>query len=251
MMNKATIIKLTFLGVLLYLGLLIANLPASQVIYRLLPNDISMSGVTGTIWQGKATRVYSQGVELKNVRWDVSVWRLFTGKLGLDIIAGNTRNRDEISIHGFAMVDANMTITAKNLNVRAPARLLAANVPMPMPIKLDGQLRVSLANAVFEAAVCQQLDGKGSWRDAAVSGTTGWIDLDTFTAVLGCQQQHITAEVAPPNSFNLSASAKISPSHQVTGSGKFKPVDSLPKEVKQAAMLFGAADQDGFYSFSF
>ncbi len=250
-MKKLRIIQLTILGLLLYIGFVLANVPAKQVIYRLAPEHVVITDVDGSIWSGTAATATANGITLNNIRWDVSLLSLFKGQLGAHIYAGNARNRDEISLSGFAAAGLGNTLHADNLTVRAPARLLAAYVPMPLPVKLDGQLNINLNDATFNGQVCQVLDGKGEWRGAAVSGTKGWIELGAFTALLGCEQQHITANVKPPNQFNLTADARISPQLNVTANGEFKPAQSLPKEVHQAAMLFGAANSAGFYKFSF
>lgn len=250
-MKTKHIILFSMLGIMVYLIMLVAKLPATQVLHRVLPQNVVMENITGTVWNGKSDSININGITMDSVKWNVSLLALFSGKLGVNIQAGNVTNQQQLSIRGYAAIAVNQKIYADNLVVRGPARLLAAYVPMPLPVKLDGQLRVNLANAVFNQQVCETLNGKGYWNNAAVSGTKGWIDLGAFSTELGCEQQHITANITPPNQFNLTAKAKVSPQQKISAEGSFKPDDSLPKEVHQAAMLFGAADPQGFYQFKF
>ncbi len=80
-------------AILLYVVLLVAYLPAAQVIHRLpLPANVSIIGVDGRIWQGSAERVQFNSTVINDVSWDVAAWSLLTGQLKGELSAGNRRD---------------------------------------------------------------------------------------------------------------------------------------------------------------
>ncbi len=70
--------KKIILGVVIYLGFIIALFPASVAVKLApLPNNISVSGVSGTIWSGKIETLSIQRRQLELVQWQLSPWGLF------------------------------------------------------------------------------------------------------------------------------------------------------------------------------
>ena len=84
-MKKLRIIQLTILGLLLYIGFVLANVPATQVIYRLAPEHVVITDVDGSIWSGTAATATANGITLNNIRWNVSLLSLFKRQLGAHI----------------------------------------------------------------------------------------------------------------------------------------------------------------------
>jgi general secretion pathway protein N len=62
-------------GVAAFLVFLVAFLPASMLL-RFVPAEVSLSGVTGTIWRGAAASIAVKGTPLGRLRWSNRLWRL-------------------------------------------------------------------------------------------------------------------------------------------------------------------------------
>jgi len=62
-------------GVAAFLVFLVAFLPASMLL-RFVPPDISLSGVSGTLWRGAAASIAIKGTPLGRLRWTSRPWRL-------------------------------------------------------------------------------------------------------------------------------------------------------------------------------
>ncbi len=75
---------LVALGVLAFVALLVATLPASLMV-RFLPPTVQMAGLSGSVWSGNAERVIFQRRELGSVRWNCKVLPLFSGRLRCEI----------------------------------------------------------------------------------------------------------------------------------------------------------------------
>ena len=96
-------LKVTWIigGIVAFLIFAIAYMPAIHVIGRIaLPKNIAVSGVSGTLLEGKAQSVVVNGLPINNVKWDINPWAFFIGKLRADLKAGNIRNVNDIAFEG-------------------------------------------------------------------------------------------------------------------------------------------------------
>ena len=233
-----------------YFIFLIVKLPAAQVLSKIpLPKGVSVSGVTGTVWEGHAQRTQANGLPIYDLNWSLSFFPLLFGQISADIKAGNIRDTDQISATGHISV-AGQRLQADDLLSYVPTNLVIGLLPLPFPIQADGRFKVQL-NEVDYAAGCQAIVGKGQWLNATYSGATGVVDLGNFDADLSCQDGNIVMDVKPPNSFGLTAKAIIPANMKFKIEGRLKPDSNLPKEVHQAAQFLGKADAQGYYPIKF
>jgi general secretion pathway protein N len=71
-------------GVAAFLVFLVVFLPASMLL-RFVPAEVSLSGVSGTIWRGAATSIAIKGTPLGRLRWTNRPWRLLLLQAGYDV----------------------------------------------------------------------------------------------------------------------------------------------------------------------
>jgi len=238
------------LCLVVYCVFLIVKLPAIQVLPLIqLPKGISVSGVSGTIWNGYSQRVQVNGLPISKVNWSLSFFPLLLGEISADIKAGNIRDIDQISAKGYVSFSG-QRLQVENLLAYIPTNLVISLLPLPIPVQADGRFKVEL-DEIDYAAGCQELTGKGQWLNANFRGSTGIIDLGNFNADLRCENGSVVVDVKQPNSFGLTAKATIPANMKFKISGRFKPEANLPKEVHQAAKFFGNPDADGYYPIKF
>jgi general secretion pathway protein N len=243
-------IKWILLGIVTYVGFLIIKLPAIQLISRLqLPANIGISGISGTIWQGQAQQLTINGLVVDQVEWKLSFWPLLTGKAKLELKGGNLRQAEEISFSGLLWLGQD-SVAADNFNLYLPSDLVIAQLPLPIAVNAKGRFSLKLTELDYQQG-CQALSGKGQWLNAEVVGLQSPINLGTFNADLSCIENDVLISVKEPNSFGLSARARIPNNLRFSVEGRFKPDPSLPDEVKQAAQFFGQPDAEGYYPVEF
>jgi general secretion pathway protein N len=241
-----TALKWTLLCLLIYVAFLVIKLPASQVVSRVqLPPDVSLSGVSGTIWNGHAQQVIAHGLPLNKLSWQLDALPLLWGSVSAQVKAGDMRTVDEISFKAKLQLAKN-SLSAQDLQAYLPTNLVISLLPLPFPVQADGRFRVQLEELDY-ADGCQALMGQGQWLKAEVAGLQGQIVLGNFDAQLSCDEGDVLLEVKEPNSFGLSAIARIPKTMQFSVEGKFKPDPNLPEEVQQAALFFGKPDGQGYY----
>jgi general secretion pathway protein N len=173
---------------------------------------------------------------------------MLIGNIKLDLKAGNIRDKNDIAFEGPITTGlfSQETINTENFTLYLPVDRVLAQVRLPLPVNAGGRFKVSLNDLTF-GPTCQSLDGTGDWLNATVAGTQGPIDFGTYSAKLRCEGDDIGILVSEPNLLSLSMDAVIPTTMKnIRVSGKFKPDDSLPQEVHQAARLFGAPDSSGY-----
>lgn len=241
-------------AIFLYLCLLIAFMPAAQVIGRIeLPNTIRLGNVEGTLWQGEVDRIVVNTIPVNQLSWDISPWALLTGKIAADLDAGNIRDAEAIAFKGPLSVSLfNLQqISAEDFLLYLPVDRVLSEVRLPIPVDAGGRFRVNVESLDYSDKGCDNMMAYGDWLNARVAGTQGPIELGTFSAQIRCQNEQIVINVEEPNAFGLSMQATANQDFSgLKVTGQFKPDPSLPQEVHEAALFFGRPDANGYTQFS-
>lgn len=241
-----------FGGLVAFIFFLIVYMPANQVVGRIaLPKNISITGVSGTVWNGKAKEVVMQGLPLKRVDWSLHPLALITGRLSANIKAGNIRNSEEAALSGPLSVSLFnfKNIKAEDFVLYLPANYVVANLTLPIPVDAGGRLRVRIEQGHISPQ-CQELSGFGDWLNASVAGTQGPIQLGNYTVKFSCKGENIAAVLSDPNLLNLGLNADLNPENgKINVAGQFRIDPSLPQDIQYASQFFGQKDSEGFVRF--
>ena len=73
--------RLVILGISTLVIALLVQFPARVAYHWAAPAELSLSGISGSIWQGAAAEGQVNLIYLRNLRWKFSPWSLFVGKL--------------------------------------------------------------------------------------------------------------------------------------------------------------------------
>jgi general secretion pathway protein N len=111
------------LGIGAFLILALVTLPASVVLSFVHPADVTLSGISGTIWKGRAQAVRSGTMHLGSVDWGLDILSLFTGKLGADVKVARTDGFAQGSVAAGAG-----GITLRRFSASLPVSALPPNV---------------------------------------------------------------------------------------------------------------------------
>ena len=108
------------LGVAAYLIFLVATLPATFVTRRLTAQGLVLSGVSGSIWNGRANASQLNGLTFTSLRWQVRPASLLLGRLSLDMQA----TRDDGYINGRVSLRTGQRIDIADLRMALPIHAL-------------------------------------------------------------------------------------------------------------------------------
>jgi general secretion pathway protein N len=75
------------LGVGAYLAFALASFPAGTAYRWFVPDTVTLAGIQGTLWSGRAGAASVGGLTVQNLRWRVRPWPLFVGRLSADVEA--------------------------------------------------------------------------------------------------------------------------------------------------------------------
>lgn len=75
------------LGVGAYVAFALASVPAGVVVQAIVPSEVVVAGLQGTVWSGSAASVAAQGVTLRDVRWVLRPSQLLLGRLAASVEA--------------------------------------------------------------------------------------------------------------------------------------------------------------------
>jgi general secretion pathway protein N len=237
---------LVALGIGTFLLLALITLPAGVVLSFVHPPGVTLAGVSGTIWKGRAQAVRSGNTHIGSVDWDLSVLQLFTGKVGADVKVTRSDGFAQASI----TAGAGGRITVRGLNASLPVGSLPPSI---IRGGWTGTVNVKLAQLALENA----------WPVAAL-GTVEVMDLTgpaNRPAALGSYKVAFpegaaTAEglkgelsdAGGPLAVNGTVQIKKDRSYLLTGLIATRP--GAPADIARTLEILGEPDPQGRREFS-
>ncbi len=245
-----SLVKKIIIGVAVYLLFLIMLFPANVAVSLApLPNNIKISGVSGTIWSGSADVVAIDQRQLELVRWELSPWGLFLGKANLDLTIGTRAN----AVNGKSFVSlSSSAINVEQLRFDAPSEFLLGKSRLPFKTEIEGHF--SLIAQQFDQGKpwCEQLNGKLFVQQFQVNNQFGKYPLGNVELGLTCEDGNIkVATDEGMNVLGLSGTALLKGDNQVQVSAKIKETDAQPDDLKQALSFLGKKDSQGYYPITY
>lgn len=232
------------LGLTSYLGFLVVSLPAAVVV-KLLPAlpGVTLGPAQGTWNDGHLAFVRQGNVQLNSIHWQLSLAQLWRGQLGFQLDVGASTAEPSAQLQGRAGL-AGMTLEQGVVTV--PIRWVLPKVSLPMKMDATGDIVVRIEEFQSGAPYCSVLKGQASWQDAKFESPIGWLDLQSITGVLSCQQGNLQLVTAANNPLGAALTVDLmADRYQIDGT--LQPAASLPKEVHQAMQFVGPQDSQGRY----
>jgi general secretion pathway protein N len=233
------------LGIGAFLILALVTLPASVVLSFVHPANVTLSGISGTIWKGRAQAVRSDTMHLGSVDWGLDILSLFTGKLGADVKVA----RSDGFAQGAVAAGAG-GITLRKFNASLPVSALPPNIVRggwtgTLNLKL-GEL--ALANgwptALNGAIEVTDLVGPAN-RPAALGSykvvfPEGASSGDTLTGTL--------TDTGGPLAVNGTVQLKKDRSYLISGTIATRP--NAPGDMARTLEILGEPDAQGRRQFT-
>jgi general secretion pathway protein N len=164
-------------GVAAFLIFLVAFLPASMLL-QYLPPEVTLSGVTGTVWRGGAASISIKGTPLGSLRWSNRPWRL---------LLLQAQYRVELKPAGGA---TDMVVTARR-NGRLEVSQLTGSFPVETvyglisPEGWTGTVELDVERVVIVSGFPVSAGGTVQVRDLSYSGGPRRFNLGSFELMLG------------------------------------------------------------------
>jgi general secretion pathway protein N len=237
-----------------YLVFLLANAPLSLVVNNIkLPRGIELHDVSGSIWQGEISRLWVNNYEIEKVQTSVSFWSLLSLSPSIQIVFGDAmlsgpegKINLRVSSDQVVLSDMELIISANDI---------AKQLPLPMPVKAQGQVELFLSELVIvtgEQLACSKAEGEVTWSRAGVVALEQNIKLGKFYSAISCDDGKLIAKVSPKNNLGLSFDGVFAlKTQKVSGKGYLKPGAKFPSQLRSALSFIGRPDNQGRYPLKF
>jgi general secretion pathway protein N len=235
------------LGIGAFLLLALFTLPAKVVLLFFQPPGVTLSGVSGTLWNGRAQAVRSGQLHVGSVEWKLDVLRLFAGKLGADVKVTRTDGFAQGSIA--AAPGGRLTLRAFNASL--PVSALPPNVVRggwtgTLSLKL-GQLTLENSWPVAATGTVEVTDLLGPANRPAALGNykvvfpaEGAGTADALTGAL--------TDTGGPLAVNGTVQLNKNQSYLVSGLIATRP--GAPCEMTRTLEILGEPDTEGRRQFA-
>ena len=236
--------RYVFAGLLVFATVLIVSFPA-RVAYRwFAPPDLSLSGISGSIWSGSAAEGLAGGAYIRDISWRLRPADLLTGKLAFSTTSRPASGTMETDV----AVGIDGSLTLSNLAGSVPLDLvhpafqragISGDLSMQfeklmirngLPVDVNGSVTVANMYApALSAATLGDYQAQFVTNDGAISGTVE--DLSGVLDVIG------TIAISPDRTYSLLGDVAARP--------------GAPPSVEQQLQFLGSADDRGFRQFRF
>ncbi|WP_221075708.1 type II secretion system protein N [Agarivorans aestuarii] len=239
-------LALALLLILVYLVSLIATTPLAVVLnYAPLPKGIALNHPSGSIWNGKLISVDTPNLSLNQVNWQLKPSALLLGRIAADVQLGTGQE-----LHGEGQVGLSFAgWYAKDWQLEAPASWVVEQVPMPLPLSIEGDIQLNLAEASQGSPWCEQLTGQLLWLGPLIGTPLGELRLDNANAQLSCNEGQPTIQLSHSDpQLELELLASVGQPNWLA-EGKIKAGAEMPKTMSGNLKYIGRPDPQGFYRF--
>ena len=217
----------------------------ARVAYRLFaPPDLSLSGISGSVWSGTASEGLAGGAYIRDISWRLRPADLLTGKLAFSTTSRPASGTMETDV----AVGIDGSLTLSNLAGSVPLDLvhpafqragISGDLSMQfeklmirngLPVDVNGSVTVANMYApALSAATLGDYQAQFVTNDGAISGTVE--DLSGVLDVIG------TIAISPDRSYSLVGDVAARP--------------GAPPSVEEQLRFLGSADDRGFRQFRF
>jgi general secretion pathway protein N len=231
-------------GVTCFIAFVLVSLPA-RFATALLPADlVQMSGVSGTLWNGRARIVRVAGNQLTSTRWTLQPWQLALGRLAMSL------HTEWLGIAASGNVAVGLTgaITARDVEMFGPLGPLTRRMNIPQS---GGELAVQF----------DKLAIKDAWpRSAVGSVRIGNLPLNIIGVAagpVGTYEVSFTAADVPDDGrfvgelrdlggpLQLGGEIAFSPPRNYELNALIKATPGAPPDLVRGLALLGPADAQG------
>jgi len=229
-------------AIISYFVFLIATIPAKPVTDLINDNTpVTINGVSGTLWSGKAYIVSFQDIQLKKTKWSFNAWKLFIGKIAITInsrFSGNDISAElGTSFLGrYFINDLSAKITAREVTQ-------LAEIPLA---QLDGLISLNIEHAQWKQGELPLASGEIKWTNASVT-VADTASLGNISILLSeSEQQLLNAEIKNQGGdIKISGLAELVAEADYSIDIKLSPTATANNNIKQSLGLFAQKQPNG------
>ncbi|MEM1003485.1 MAG: type II secretion system protein N [Bacteroidota bacterium] len=229
--------KFIALGVIVFLLSIIVYVPAS-IATKLLPNNITAKQYFGNIWQGSATELRINNIELGTVKWQFKPSCLFTMSVCADIQQEN----DELNSQFTAKMRNNLEL----LNVFAQGDAMILNALLQSyGITSTGEFTMNLDKVSFKHNFVNEIEGNINFTPLALNGVIR-VFMGNVNSVIQTKDNHTVIAIENSNGhLDLTGDIKLFEDLTYHADVKLKQNERSTDFVINGMKYVGTTQSDG------
>lgn len=236
---------LVLIGLLAFLGFVIARLPARWIA----PGPkapVSCTDIDGTLWSGTCTGLTAYRQSYGDLSWELHPLRLLAGKLSVSVVLV----RGTGSAQGLVDAGFGRRVTARNLVADLP---LDPTLLPQLPGDLRGTVHADLPLLVLHGEQVQALQGRIEVHDLIQGAGTAAQPLGSYSLEFppgadGPPVGHLRDLGGP---LSVDGSLRLTPEPGVSVEGLVAARPTAAAELQQEIQFLGSPDAQGRRLFSF
>lgn len=238
-----------------YLLFMVASIPAKSVLTFInLPNNVTLSNVSGTLWHAKITQLNITLAAQKNIVINkVQAHLPLISLLSLApkiVVDFGERLTDGPRGH---LILGNLfgELSIKNSEINIFANEISQQLVLPVPVTALGKLAIKVDHYTVGKPLCTTLKADINWENAALTAFEQTVNLQTIQGKLRCEKGAIVLTINPKNNLGLSFSSHLYNIDRISGQGYLTPGSHFPPALQQLLPFLGKADNKGRYRLQF
>ena len=236
--------RLVFTGFLVFLLVLVVTFPA-RVAYRYLaPDDLQLSGIEGSLWNGSAAEAMAAGAYFTEISWRLIPASIFKGELAYSATARPAAGRLAADVS----ISADGALTIENLSGNLPLDLAH---PAFQASGISGDLALDFRRLVLFESLPVEADGTLTVSNLFVRDLSGALIGDVM-AEFAMNERRLTAIVDDLSGvIDVSGEFVLEPDRSYRLEGLVKARPGAPPSVEQQLQFLGTPDAEGMRPFRF
>ncbi|MGI9273196.1 MAG: type II secretion system protein N [Woeseiaceae bacterium] len=230
--------RLIVLGVVTFVVGVVLFFPA-RVAYRwFAPEEIKVSGISGSVWQGSASEALVSGVYLRDLDWRIHPLSLISGKLSYAI--------ESQLASGFLEGDIGVSIMGKivgsDINAALPLQAMQSALGVP---GLQGSLSAEISDLEIDNGLPVAMDGVVNVSRLIVP-LVQRESLGGFKAEFMTQDSGIVASVEDTDAVvDIAGSLQVGSDRSYQFIAQLSPKENTPAPVREQMKFLGSANERG------
>lgn len=236
--------RLIIIGAIALAAGLIVTFPARIVHQWFAPEGVRLSGISGSIWRGRAAEGVVNGIYVRNLGWQLHPLSLFTGQLAYST---------ELELSGgFAEGDIGVTPTGRIALRDFNATLPLAAFDRALRLQgLAGDLSLQVARADIDNGWPVSLQGNVAVSNLLIRALAS-TPLGSYRAEFQTTDEAITGSVEDTGGvLELAGTLRLTPERNYSLIGRVGATVDAPDSVTQQLRFLGTPDARGLREFRF
>jgi general secretion pathway protein N len=236
--------RLIFLGVIVFLAVMLATLPARVAYNWGNPAEFRLSGISGSIWHGSAAQGTAGGAYVRNIAWQFLPLSLLSGKIGFR----TSSNPASGSMNADVAISLSGDLALSNLSGDVPLDLVH---PAFQQNGIRGDIALQFEEVLISKGIPVAAQGTVTVSDFFVPDLSS-SRIGDFRADFQTNDGNVAGRVEDVSGMlDVSGTINVYADGNYSFTGQVAPTPMTPPSIVNQLQFLGSANERGQHEFRF